>query len=136
MSFTEFKVALRSFEETEKCQQPSASGVTDRVMTAQPTLRTRSNNRRGQCDYVLRVWESRDINPTIADRGKKRWCANCKSAPPPTPHCMWIPENVCYYPPPPNPFGQNSVCPPNGCWPVRLSVLDSDIPHTEDGEMV
>ena len=28
MSFTEFKVALRSFEETEKCQQPSASGVT------------------------------------------------------------------------------------------------------------
>ena len=44
MSFTEFKVSLRSFEETEKCQQPSASGVTDRVMTAQPTQRTRSNS--------------------------------------------------------------------------------------------
>ena len=42
ISFTEFKVALRRFEETEKCQQPSASGVTDRVMTAQPTQRTRS----------------------------------------------------------------------------------------------
>ena len=44
MQFTEFKVALRSFEETEKCQQPSASGVTGRVMTAQPTQRTRSSN--------------------------------------------------------------------------------------------
>ena len=48
MSFTEFKVALRSFEETEKCQQPSASDVTDRVMTAQPTLRTRSNRSAGR----------------------------------------------------------------------------------------
>ena len=27
-------------------------------------------------------------------------------------------------PPPLNPFGQNSVCPPpNGCWPVRLWVV-------------
>ena len=42
MLLTEFKVALRSFEETKKCQQPSASGVTDdRVMIAQPaTQRT------------------------------------------------------------------------------------------------
>ena len=48
MSFTEIKVALRSFEETEKCQQPSASGVTDRVMTAQPTQRTRSNSSVGR----------------------------------------------------------------------------------------
>ena len=41
MLFMEFKVALRSFEETEKCQQPSASGVNgDRVMTAQPAQRT------------------------------------------------------------------------------------------------
>ena len=44
------------------------------------------------------------------------------------PHIIWIPGNFCYYPPPPteygsrkmsattppplNPFGQNSVCPP------------------------
>ena len=41
--------------------------------------------------------------------------------PPPTEYGSL--KNVCYYPPPPpNSFGQNSVCPPNGCWPVRLCV--------------
>ena len=45
---------------------------------------------------------------------------------PPHRHRIWIPEKFCYYPPPPlNPFGQNSVCPPpqNGCRPVRLCWL-------------
>ena len=65
MSFTEFKVALRSFE--EMCQQPPASGVTERVMTAQPTQRRdrtaswvgSGRPDQSQCDYVLRVWENR-----------------------------------------------------------------------------
>ena len=30
----------------------------------------------------------------------------------PPPHRIWIPEHFCYYPPPLNPFGQKSVCPP------------------------
>ena len=43
---------------------------------------------------------------------------------PPPPTLNLDPGKFLLLPPPPlNPFGQNSVCPPNGCWPVRLCAL-------------
>ena len=98
MSFTEFKVtkvALRSFEETEKCQQPSASGVTDRVMTAQPTQRTRSNSSASRAaptnPSVITCYACGKIGHKSYDcrsgKNTKRWCANCKSATHDTAYC-------------------------------------------------
>ena len=97
MSFTEFKVALRSFEETEKCQQPSASDVTDRVMTAQPTQRTRSNRSAGRAaptnpsDSVITCYSCGRIGHKSYEcrsgNTSKRWCANCNSATHDTAYC-------------------------------------------------
>ena len=91
MSFTEFKVAFRSFEETEKCQQPSASGVTDdQVMTAQPAQRTfgrdaRSSNSGGGAApaSVITCYACGKAGHKSFEcrsgRTTKQWCANCKS---------------------------------------------------------
>ena len=102
MSFTEFKVALRSFDETEKCQQPSASGVTDRMMTAQPTQRTRSNSSAGRASptnpSVITCYACGKIGHKSYDcrSGKttKRWCANCKSSTHDTAYCRRKKESV------------------------------------------
>ena len=87
MSFTEFKVALRSFEETEKCQQPSASVVADRVMTAQPTQRTRSNNSAGRAAptnaSVITCYACGKVGHTSYDfrsgKNAKQWCVRTVS---------------------------------------------------------
>ena len=58
---------------------------------------------------------------------------------PPPPHWIWIPENFCYYPPPPplNPFGQNSVCPPK--WmlartPMLTTNMRAYLTHATESE--
>ena len=102
MSFTEFKVALRSFEETEKCQQPSASGVIDRVMTAQPTQQTRSNSSAGRAaptnPSVITCYACGKIGHKSYDcrlgKTTKRCCANCKSATHDTAYCRRKKDSV------------------------------------------
>ena len=44
----------------------------------------------------------------------------------PPPHRIWIPENFCY-PPPLNPFGHNSVCPPQ--WMLARTPMGGRIGH-------
>ena len=81
MTFTEFKVILRSFEENEKCQRTTTEND-DRVMRVQP-----SSHKSYGANPVMKCYtcgkpghksfECRSAKP----KGKrdKRWCDNCKS---------------------------------------------------------
>ena len=86
MSFSEFKVALRSFEETEKCQQAHSS-VEDSVMNIKPRQEGvkchfcgKLGHRQSDC------WiKAREENKA---KGKQnRWCEHCKSHTHDTKYC-------------------------------------------------
>ena len=73
MNFKEFKPALRSFEETEKCQN-SKEKIQDSVMYVKP----------GEKEFIPRCYKCRKLGHKANqcnENGYKpsRWCENCKS---------------------------------------------------------
>lgn len=74
MIFTDFKVALRNFEETEKCLQATAGTEKDCVMNTNPTNIHQKNLLCYSCGKPgHRAYECRN------KKGKSRWCENCRS---------------------------------------------------------
>ena len=78
MTFAEFKVALRSFEETEKCQQLRYTGsnredsvLKTKEIPARSNITCFSCGKRGHKSFECRNRDSRF--------GKNRWCEKCKN---------------------------------------------------------
>ena len=90
MSFSEFKIALRSCEETEKCQVLNKNKDDDSVMFI----------KQGQDEkkYVLKCYDCKQVGHKASEcRNKKnksrykskRWCEHCKSSTHDTSYCRY-----------------------------------------------
>ena len=91
-TFTEFKVALRSFEETERCQQdPSHSEHS--VMNVRQRDNRNSNRGRNRPWYITQVTCYKCGKPghksyeCKTQPKKTRWCDNCRSSTHDTTYC-------------------------------------------------
>ena len=78
MTFTDFKVSLRNFEGTEKCQRmPSKSD--DSVMKAQQKDNQTESSVTCYTCYTCRKPGHKSYECRFKDKKDKRWCNNCKS---------------------------------------------------------